>query len=301
MTRKRHVPTSIPIAYKAYHFSPARPVLSFPQTDTEILGGCIGLMHFHNYMELGRCLDGSGSICTPDEEISFQKGDYSLVCPGIPHRFRSDASGQTALWEFICFDPSLLFSIGNEPEGANRIIPPGGFFSRQPSPVISARESPYLSFLLEQVFAEMQTKAPLHQDYIHGILLMLLTELADHLSSVRPTGKKERASSVFDALSFLHQHYNETLSIPALASLCHLSESHFRRLFRETAKTSPLEYLHTIRIHTACRYLYEGKEPIHVISALVGYSTLSSFNRQFHRHMHMSPRDWQKELYQSAP
>ena len=58
---------------------------------------------------------------------------------------------------------------------------------------------------------------------------------------------------------------------------------------------SPLEYLQHYRIQQACHLIHLNQMPVSVIAQQVGYSSLSSFNRQFQQYMHMSPSEWKKE------
>ena len=56
-------------------------------------------------------------------------------------------------------------------------------------------------------------------------------------------------------LDFVSYHYMEDIRIEDLAKICHISETHFRRVFTSHMKVSPLEYINSVRIHTACEFL----------------------------------------------
>lgn len=102
-------------------------------------------------------------------------------------------------------------------------------------------------------------------------------------------------SYIRSALSYLYAHYNEPFSVSGLAEHCCISESHLRRLFKNMVGISPLEYLQHYRIQQACHLIHLNQMPVSVIAQQVGYSSLSSFNRQFQQYMHMSPSEWKKE------
>lgn len=57
------------------------------------------------------------------------------------------------------------------------------------------------------------------------------------------------------ALEYINSHYEEDIKIKELADWCHISETHFRRMFSAYTSMSPLEYINQIRIKNACEYL----------------------------------------------
>lgn len=97
------------------------------------------------------------------------------------------------------------------------------------------------------------------------------------------------------ALTYIYEHYSEAISIQELSARCCISESHFRRLFRQVVGISPLEYIQHYRIRQACHLIYLNHEPINMIARRTGYRSLSSFNRQFQQYMHSSPTSYRRE------
>ena len=83
-----------------------------------------------------------------------------------------------------------------------------------------------------------------------------------------------------------------------LAQMCHLSETHFRRVFHEIMNTSPLNYLNTTRILQACTLLRSTEDSILSISEQVGFRSVSSFNRHFAEIMGTQPSTWRKKTIQ---
>ena len=82
------------------------------------------------------------------------------------------------------------------------------------------------------------------------------------------------------------------MRIPLLAERCAVSESTLRRLFRTAAGQSPQEYLHRLRMHMAAALLQSTQRTVLDIALSVGYPTLSSFQRQFHRVLGVPPTHW---------
>lgn len=80
-----------------------------------------------------------------------------------------------------------------------------------------------------------------------------------------------------------------------LADICCLSPTHFRRLFRSIIGKSPLDFLNNTRIINACNLLRSTEHSILDISEMVGFRSVSSFNRHFMETMHTTPRSYRNE------
>ncbi len=93
---------------------------------------------------------------------------------------------------------------------------------------------------------------------------------------------------------FVSYHYMEDIKVEDLAQSCHISETHFRRVFTSYMKMSPLEYINTVRINTACELLQKTDEPVADIAHKCGFTTNSTFNRNFKHLMGVTPVEWRK-------
>lgn len=63
--------------------------------------------------------------------------------------------------------------------------------------------------------------------------------------------------------------------------------------------TSPLDYVNNTRILKSCILLRSTEHSILDISEMVGFHSVSSFNRYFAKLMQMSPREYRKQMQQS--
>lgn len=96
-------------------------------------------------------------------------------------------------------------------------------------------------------------------------------------------------SRVYRALAYIHQHYNEKLTVPLLAELEHLSPSRFRLLFREAAGMSPLEYITALRLNHARQLLAQTDAPLGEVARAVGYPDQFYFSRIFKEYTGLTP------------
>ena len=101
----------------------------------------------------------------------------------------------------------------------------------------------------------------------------------------------ENSLVISPALEYIEKNYMQQFSIEYLADLCHWSPTHFRRVFHDIMGTSPLDYVNNTRILKSCILLRSTEHSILDISEMVGFHSVSSFNRYFIKLMQMSPRE----------
>ncbi|MCD8156174.1 MAG: helix-turn-helix transcriptional regulator, partial [Clostridiales bacterium] len=80
-----------------------------------------------------------------------------------------------------------------------------------------------------------------------------------------------------------------------LAEVCHVSESHLRRLFEENIGMTPVDYLNHVRIQKACELIRKTGHSMEEIAIKVGFTTTSTFNRNFKRITGTSPYQWKRQ------
>ena len=79
------------------------------------------------------------------------------------------------------------------------------------------------------------------------------------------------------------------VSVAALAELTFVSESYFRRLFRQVYGLSPCRYIRTMRIEMATALLESGECTVSEAAERVGFSDEKYFSREFRHLKGVSP------------
>ena len=80
--------------------------------------------------------------------------------------------------------------------------------------------------------------------------------------------------------------------VEELAQECHMSETHFRRLFESCMNMSPVDYINLVRIQKACDLLKKTTDSMDIVAQKVGFTTTSTFNRNFKKFLNTSPYQW---------
>ena len=135
----------------------------------------------------------------------------------------------------------------------------------------------------------MQTRFLNYEISVRGLFFALITEVL-RLSTEQNDSASANRMVIAPALTYIDEFCMENFSIRDLADACSMSESHFRRVFRELVGMGPLDYLNRTRIAKASSLLRMTDDSILTISEKVGFG----FNRHFYEVMGTAPSDWRR-------
>jgi len=94
---------------------------------------------------------------------------------------------------------------------------------------------------------------------------------------------------VRDLLSWIRDHLEDDLSVPALARQINLSERHFTRVFKAELGMTAADHVETVRLESACRLLETTGSSIEQIARTCGFGTPETMNRTFRRRLNTTP------------
>lgn len=159
-------------------------------------------------------------------------------------------------------------------------------------------EQPSIVAKILKILNIMRDGEEFYLEEAKGVLSSLLVEIARLNRESEEDRVEEETGKVTNmitrALDYVSYHYMEDIRVEDLARDCHISETHFRRVFTSYMKVSPLEYVNTVRIQTACELLKKTDEPVADIAHKCGFTTNSTFNRNFKQLMGVTPLEWRK-------
>lgn len=99
-----------PISYRTYNMPLGSPVLAMLEKDFQPdSAGRKDSLHFHNYMEIGFCYYGHGSMTMGSETMPYSSNMFTIIPPNIPHMTEiTDKTGCS--WEYLMLDVDELLS-----------------------------------------------------------------------------------------------------------------------------------------------------------------------------------------------
>ena len=260
MSRRR----KLKMQYRYYQVPDGSPFLTLlGQKWVQSYGEGIDYLHFHNYMEFGYCYDGQGELVIADKSFRFEGGQFSVIPQNCPHTTNSDP-GTKSQWEYLFVDvDKFLREIypgrGNAKcrERMFRRINSCAYFRKN-------SEYPQMAGDIRKILDITREKKEFYLEEAKGVLISLLVMLArenkDEVQEkdMRPTEYAAAVTVVSDALDYINGHYMEPIRIEEL-------------LLKKTDDT------------------------ISNIAYKCGFSTLSTFNRNFKQATGESPMEWRKQ------
>ena len=98
-------------------------------------------------------------------------------------------------------------------------------------------------------------------------------------------------------VSFCTANFAENLSLALLEEKLHLNKYYISHLFSKKLGLRFNDYINSLRISEACRYLLNSDTSITEISELVGFNTQRTFNRAFIKAMGQTPGEYRKSNF----
>lgn len=254
----------------------------------------ITLLHVHDALEIGCCLEGSGTFYVGSKVLSFQAGDVTVITDREYHRCRS-SPGTSSRWAWFFLHPSRLIV----PHAASSLVwEPARFSGPHFENVLSEKALPWVSILVRQIIQEAREPDDASRQNLRSLFVLLINELHRRFKKPKRTGKAgpmDSPARLAPALELITSRFQESLSVPQMAKACGMSvrsfEGHFDRLMGQP----PSVYLSRCRVQAAATLLRTSDRTIAEIAYECGFGTLSSFNRAFQRHMGQTPREHRNE------
>ncbi len=291
-------PKKTVIEYRNYELPMNFPVLLLTGDRWHISDVKSGKLHFHNCLEIGICHTDSGFIEFDNTPVSFKAGDMTFISRNVPHTTYS-SKGEASLWSYIFIQPDeLLKGVFDDSSPYAEVFVD---MLQNFQLILNKKEYPDVYNILSMVMYELEHKGFNYQLSVKGLMLSLFMKLMRIHSANK--GKElankdihENAIVISPALDYVKENYMMNFPMEDLADMCHLSQTHFRRVFHEIMNTSPLNYLNTTRILQSCILLRTTEESILSISEQVGFRSVSSYNRHFSEIMGTQPSEWRHSM-----
>ncbi|MBQ7943099.1 MAG: helix-turn-helix transcriptional regulator [Lachnospiraceae bacterium] len=282
-----------PAEFRFYEIPQNEPVLALMGKKwIQVYGENIDNQHFHNLLEIGLCHYGDGDLVLEEDFYRFGPGMISCIPANYLHVTRSD-EGVMAFWEFLFIDvEQALKDCGkrNVQEARDIVdaINKNAFF-------IKPEDNPMIATIVRSIFDEMQDKKEHYSDCVKGLIYALLFEIARFNGRPVTSNKGKNGGLQLErAIEYVEEHYQENFKILELAMECHMSETHFRRVFQEKMNMTPVEYVNFVRVKKACELIDKTDISMEEVAERVGFVTPSTFNRNFRRIIGTSPYQWKK-------
>jgi AraC-like DNA-binding protein len=249
--------------------------------------------HSHKYAEIVVITDGEGYYTSEkNQNIHVSSGSILIVPPHLFHGFVC-----VKAWKGM----SIHLLPQNIPHYCNYQI--NQLYKHDANKIIAIKvDQNALRKILHSVH-QMEDELSMRKtdkfcyDILRNALELILLLIIRHEKQVdQEISHPNDAESIFrEVLQKIHLNFNTSLKVSELSSHYYLSESTFRKKFKEHTGYSPKQYLTNLRLDEAKRLLRQTKKTIEFISTEVGFSSSSRFHDLFTKREGATPFEWRMQ------
>ena len=176
-----------------------------------------------------------------------------------------------------------------------RYIETGLFQVERPSPLIPVRNPERFLATLRELITLSRRVIPAtpRMVLLYEDLLLQLYE-SENLVGRLPVWQEEFLRSLMSAIA---AEPERPWDFAEQAAQCHVTQTHFRRIFKAVAGVPPLQFLIHQRLQLASQLLLDSPpRPIQVIAKECGIANQCYFSRLFRQHFHVSPFEFRHSM-----
>lgn len=252
--------------------------------------------HYHTELELIYIKDGSGIRTIGHKSEPYSSGEIVFVGSNLPHEYKH--FGNPGFSNYHCivayFDKDVFSKEFYNLNESNKIK---SLFKRAGRGIkVSGRTREIVAEKMEAIIQKKDFER------ILGLMEILhIISISEEVECLAYEGYNcaaiehhvpERLTEVFN---FVNTHYNDEITLEAVAKIAHLTPPAFCRLFKQKTRKSFFSYLNEVRISNACKILTESSYNVSEVAFLCGYRTLSNFNKFFKKSTSLSPKAYREK------
>ncbi len=241
--------------------------------------------HWHDELQLNWVMKGELEYCVNGDTFRLS-GDKILLVKD--HKLHSSkTTGKDACSLCINFSPEIF-----QPMILKHYIRPLLENENFTSSVLLLK--PGQSAVLEDILN--QTSGSMDYFSIVNFLSQIFEELVHSFEETQTPADKEEQELFQSMLKFVHNHYQEPLTVHQIAAYGIINKNRCTDLFRKYTRLSPIKYLNEYRLYMAKNLILNTRKPVSEISADVGYNQISHFIEQFRSAYGLSPLKYRNQF-----
>ena len=277
-------------------------IAAFPVTfycdELAALPNRAGSMHWHPYFEIATAQCGVLDYQVGQQHLILEAGDSIFVNENMLHGIKQ-LSGESP-------DPmpNLVFS--------GTVVAPehSTIYQNYIRPIAACDALPFVVFrhdvplfeevnrIIRETYSVMREKADCYELMVQRSISRIFEFLYRHFDAL-PKSEASRIQlhtqiRMQKMLSYLYEHFRETVTLEEIANAAHISRSEAGRCFQAYLGCSPVEALIRHRLQAAQRLLHETTLTLQEICFECGFHSVNYFSRQFRRVYGCSPSEKRK-------
>lgn len=236
--------------------------------------------HYHPYYELYFLEEGSRNHMLNEAMYHTEPGDFMIFAPFTMHHSFTEGHGHFTRI-VLYFTPEMI----DYPLLAAKMKDASGLY-HPTSPV-----SRMIHSLLNQILMQQDAMGEFYEEYMRASLNHLLFTIMDN---VNPKPRPENVSRISQIIRYIDFHASEEIHLKDLADRFYISEYYLSHEFKKRTNVTVIEYVNHARIVKAQRMILDTPLTFTQIAAQAGFSSLTHFNRTFHKVTGQSPSEFRR-------
>lgn len=252
--------------------------------------------HFHNEYEIFYILEGERLFFFNNRSFIAAKGDLILVDTNLIHMTKSVSEDDVGHNRIILYLSSHKMQQFEQQYPSLHLT---RFFHNHYGiyHLSNAQQEQFMDlyYFIKKEFNEKHRhyKCAIELEVL-SYLLTLTREMKLLEQELPRLAEKGKYHTVYKIADYLSENYEKQLSLDDLANRFFLNKYYICRVFKEVTSFTINEYINIHRIQKAKRYLEETTFSITEIAHLLGYGSITHFEKMFKLYMTVSPLQYRK-------
>ncbi len=237
--------------------------------------------NWHKNIEILLCTDGNAFVQCGTEDIPIKKDDFVVINSGVLHRPHRKSN---ASYYYLIIDETFFLENGIDIEKC--------VFEK----FFTDEKTKELFLTITEEFDGRNRKDDFSALKIRTAVMNLLTDLCTrHLISSNVSSEDQQASEKYvkTVLEYLNEHYDESLNLDMLASLCGITKFYLSREFKRHTGQTIFTYVTILKCKKAQMCLSQGMTVTETALAC-GFDSVSYFSQTYKKTMGVSPNKSKK-------
>lgn len=226
-----------------------------------------------------------------EESFLLKRGDVVFVQGGTLH------SAVPTDCHYICFvlDPGRMLSVEDACSNEIRKIEKGEL---RIEPLIS-KKHPEFATVCEELCDVLTAREDGFAFFVKGLVLRFFGYLLKfklyEKNPLSVAAEEKSAGRMKLVLDHIQKNYGHEIELSELAALSNMSPNYFCRYFRKLTGQTPIEYLITYRLESACYALRNTDLSVTDISFACGFNDVSHFIKSFRKAYGITPKAYRTQ------
>lgn len=272
--------------------------ISYYHDELADLPNWTGPFHWHPDFEIASAAKNILEYQIGQQHITLEPGDSIFINRNMMHRIQQLSGDNPDPIPVIVFSGVIL-----APEHSS-------IYQKYIQPIVQCDSLPFIVFrhnisfhheinhLIQDTYYHLSKQTPCYELIVQRNISQIFEYIFCHLDSF-PKFAATRIQiksqiRLQKMLTYIYEHYAETISLEDIASAAHISRSEAGRCFHTYMGCSPFDALIQYRLQTALRLLNEKKLSLQEISYACGFNSVNYFSRKFKKTYGYSPSQSRK-------